>query len=83
MVNGTEATEAIFMGNGTVNGINVTSMGKALVIPRSNGAAYIEGTADFKTSDNGKVERQLMCFRQLEIMVLLSLILIQQEAWFS
>jgi hypothetical protein len=29
MVNGTEATEAIFMGNGTVNGINVTSMGKS------------------------------------------------------
>ena len=37
MVNGTEATEALFMGNGTVNGINVTSTGKALVIPRSNG----------------------------------------------
>ena len=52
MVNGTEATEAVFMGNGTVNGINVTSTGKALVIPRSNGAAYIEGTADFKTTDN-------------------------------
>ena len=36
----------------TVNSINVTSTGKALVIPRSNGAAYIEGTADFKTTDN-------------------------------
>ena len=52
MVNGTEATEAVFMGNGTVNSINVTSTGKALVTPRSNGAAYIEGTADFKTTDN-------------------------------
>jgi hypothetical protein len=80
MVNGTEATEAAFMGNGTVNGINVTSTGKALVIPRSNGAAYIEGTVDFKQLIMEIVERQLMCFRQLEIMVLLSLILIQQEA---
>ena len=53
MVNGSEATEAVFMGNGTVNGINVTSTGTALVIPRSNGAAYIEGTADFKTTHKG------------------------------
>lgn len=52
MVNGTEVTEVVILGNGTINGINITSTGKALIMPRSSGAAYIEGTADFRT-DNG------------------------------
>lgn len=50
MVNGTEATEVVILGNGTISGINITSTGKALVIPRSNGVPYIEGAADFKTN---------------------------------
>jgi hypothetical protein len=47
-VNGTEATEVVILGNGTINGINITSTGKALVLPRPNGVPYIEGAADFK-----------------------------------
>ena len=31
MVNGTEATEVVILGNGTIGGINITSTGKALV----------------------------------------------------
>jgi hypothetical protein len=50
VVNGTEATEAVIMGNGTINGINITSTGKALILPRPNGVLYIEGAADFKTN---------------------------------
>ncbi|HZA68218.1 MAG TPA: hypothetical protein VE548_00855 [Nitrososphaeraceae archaeon] len=50
MVNGTEATEVVILGNGTIKGINITSTGKALIMPRSNGAPYIEGAADFKTN---------------------------------
>jgi hypothetical protein len=53
VVNGTEATEVVILGNGTISGINITSTGKALVIPRSNGVPYIEGAADFETN-NGK-----------------------------
>jgi hypothetical protein len=52
MVNGTEATEVLIVGNGTISGINITSAGKALVIPRPNGVPYIEGAADFRTTDN-------------------------------
>jgi len=65
MVNGSEPTEAVFRGNGTVNGINVTSTGTALVIPRSNGAAYIEGTADFKTTHNGNGGNAIYVFRAI------------------
>ena len=50
MVNGTEATEVVILGNGTIKGINITSTGKALIMPRSNGVPYIEGAADFKTN---------------------------------
>lgn len=50
MVNGTEATEVVILGNGNIKGINITSTGKALVIPRSDGVPYIEGAADFKTN---------------------------------
>jgi hypothetical protein len=38
----------VILGNGTINGIDITSTGKALIIPRSNGVPYIEGAADFK-----------------------------------
>jgi hypothetical protein len=50
MVNETEATEVVILGNGSIKGINITSTGKALVIPRSDGVSYIEGAADFKTN---------------------------------
>jgi hypothetical protein len=50
MVNGTEATEVVILGNGTISGINITSTGKALIIPRPNGVPYIEGAADFRTN---------------------------------
>lgn len=50
MVNGTEATEVVISGNGNIKDINITSTGKALVIPRSDGVSYIEGAADFKTN---------------------------------
>jgi hypothetical protein len=74
---GTEATEVVILGNGTINGLNITSTGKVLVIPGSNGVPYIKGAADFKSI----VERQLISFRQLEIMVLLSLTPMQQEIY--
>jgi hypothetical protein len=50
MVNGTEATQVVILGNGTIKGINITSTGKALIIPRSEGVSYIEGAADFKSN---------------------------------
>ena len=50
MVNGTEATEVVILGNGSIKGINITSTGKALVIPRSDGVSYIEGAAVFETN---------------------------------
>ena len=62
MVNGTEATEVLILGNGTISGINITSTGKALVIPRPNGVAYIEGAADFRTTDNGNSGKESYVF---------------------
>jgi hypothetical protein len=50
MFNGTDAMEVVILGNGTINDLNITSTGKALVIPRSNGVPYIEGAADFRTN---------------------------------
>ena len=65
MVNGTEATEVSILGNGTISGINITSTGKALVIPRSNGVPYIEGAADFKTTDNGNSGKATYVFQAI------------------
>jgi hypothetical protein len=65
MVNGTEATEVLILGNGTISGINITSTGKALVIPRPNGVAYIEGAADFRTTDNGNSGKATYVFQAI------------------
>jgi hypothetical protein len=65
MVNGTDATEVLILGNGTISGINITSTGKALVIPRSNGVPYIEGAADFKTTDNGNSGKATYVFQAI------------------
>lgn len=65
MVNGTEATEVVILGNGTISGINIISMGKALIIPRSNGVPYIEGAADFKTTDNGNSGKATYIFQAI------------------
>lgn len=45
-INGTKVTEEIFFGNGTVKGISITSSGKSLIIPRSEGVIYVKGRAD-------------------------------------
>jgi hypothetical protein len=39
--------------NDIIHGVNITSTGKAMISPRSNGVTYIEGEADFETTDNG------------------------------
>lgn len=65
LVNGTEATVAVIMGNGTINGINITSTGKALIMPRSKGVAYIEGAADFRTTDNGNSDKATYVFQAI------------------
>jgi hypothetical protein len=39
--------------NGIIHGVNIASTGKAMISPRSNGVTYIEGEADFETTDNG------------------------------
>jgi hypothetical protein len=65
MVNGTEATEVVISGNGSIKGINITSTGKALIIPRSNGVPYIEGAADFRTTDNGNSGKATYVFQAI------------------
>jgi hypothetical protein len=50
IINGTKATEATFSGNGTTNGIHITSNGHGFIIPRAGGVVYIKGKADFVTA---------------------------------
>ncbi|HJT49965.1 MAG TPA: hypothetical protein VJ729_17420 [Nitrososphaeraceae archaeon] len=50
VINGTEAIEATFSGNGTTNGIRITSNGHGFIIPRAGGVVYITGKADFVTT---------------------------------
>jgi hypothetical protein len=50
VINGTKVTEATFSGNGTTNGIHITSNGHGLIFPRSGGVAYIKGKDDFVTA---------------------------------
>jgi hypothetical protein len=50
VINGTEATEATFSGNGTTNGIHITSNGHGFIVPRIGGVVYITGKADFITA---------------------------------
>ena len=49
VINGTKAIDAIFSGNGTTNGIHVTSNGYGFIVPRSGGVVYVKGKADFVT----------------------------------
>jgi hypothetical protein len=65
MVNGTEATEVVIFGNETIKGINITSTGKALIIPRPKGVPYIEGAADFRTTDNGNSGKATYVFQAI------------------
>jgi hypothetical protein len=53
-VNGTILTEAMFSGNGSVNGISVNSTGKGLVIPRAEGVNYINGTVEFTAVEDDR-----------------------------
>jgi len=50
VINGTKATQATFSGNGTTNGIDVTSNGHGFIVPRPGGVVYIMGKADFVTA---------------------------------
>ena len=52
LVDGKNATLVLFSGNGTLNGIAIKSSGKALVIPRSNGTAYLNGKVNYTAADN-------------------------------
>jgi len=45
-----KATEARFSGNGTANGIHITSNGHGFIVPRLGGVVYITGKADFVTA---------------------------------
>jgi hypothetical protein len=49
VINGTKVTEATFSGNGTTNGIHITSSGHGLIFPRPGGVVYVKGKADFVT----------------------------------
>jgi hypothetical protein len=49
VINGTKATEATFSGNGTTNGMHITSNGHGFIVPRLGGVVYIRGKADFVT----------------------------------
>lgn len=46
IVNKTKVTEEIFSGNGTTNGISVTSTGRSLIIPRAVDLVYVKGSAE-------------------------------------
>jgi len=50
VINGTKMTEATFSGNGTTNGIRITSNGHGFIVPRPDGVVYITGKADFVTA---------------------------------
>lgn len=50
VINGTKATEATFSGNGTANGIHISSNGHGFIVPRLGGVVYITGKADFVTA---------------------------------
>ena len=63
-VNGINATEISFSGNGTANSINFKDTGKALIIPRSGGAGYIQGNAEIVNVNNSS-EKASYTFQEI------------------
>ena len=63
VVNGMNASEVSFSGTGVANGINFTDTGKALIIPRSGGATYIQGNAVIMSSDSS--EKATYAFQEI------------------
>ncbi len=63
VVNGMNASEVSFSGTGVANGINFTDIGKALIIPRSSGATYIQGNAVITTGNSS--EKATYAFQEI------------------
>jgi hypothetical protein len=61
---GINATEISFSGNGTANSINFKDTGKALIIPRSGEASYIQGNAEIVNINNSS-ERAAYTFQEI------------------
>lgn len=64
VVNGVNASEVSFSGNGTTNGINFRDTGKALVMPRAGGATYIQGNAEVVNINNSS-EKATYSFQEI------------------
>ena len=54
VVNGINASQISFSGTGTANGLGFTDTGKALIMPRTGGAIFIQGNAVIKTNSTGE-----------------------------
>ena len=54
VVNGINASEISFSGTGITNGINFRDSGKALIIPRTGGATYIQGNVVITTNNSSE-----------------------------
>jgi hypothetical protein len=63
-VGGINATEISFSGNGTANNINFKDTGKALIIPRSGEASYIQGNAEIVNVNNSS-EKASYTFQEI------------------
>jgi hypothetical protein len=63
-VGGINATEISFSGNGTANSINFKDTGKALIIPRSGEASYIQGNAEIVNVNNSS-EKASYAFQEI------------------
>jgi len=63
-VNGASATEISFSGNGTANNVNFKDTGKAMIIPRSGGVSYIQGSAEIVNVDNSS-EKASYTFQEI------------------
>ncbi len=62
---GNRVTEATLSGNGTLKGIDTTSQGKTLIIPRPGAVAHLEGKASFLAND-GSNGRATYTFQAIE-----------------
>jgi hypothetical protein len=56
--------------DGIIHDVNITSTGKELISPRSSGVAYIEGEADFETTDNGNSGKATYVFQAIGEMII-------------
>jgi hypothetical protein len=63
-VNGANATEVSFSGNGTANTVNFKDTGKATIIPRSGGASYIQGNVEIVNVNNSS-EKASYTFQEI------------------